>query len=110
MLDDVLIVVYSDFGRTPKVNARNGRDHWPVGGSMLIGGGLDGGRFVGDTDNNMMGVSIDPITGLESNIASAMQINPTHLGGSIIETVLGSEYLTYRTYLESVAAMTRQKG
>ena len=66
MLDDVLIVVYSDFGRTPKVNARNGRDHWPVGGSMLIGGGLDGGRFVGDTDNNMMGVSIDPITGLES--------------------------------------------
>ena len=45
MLDDVLIVVYSDFGRTPKVNARNGRDHWPVGGSMLIGAGLDGGEL-----------------------------------------------------------------
>ena len=110
MLDDVLIVVYSDFGRTPKVNARNGRDHWPVGGSMLIGGGLDGGRFVGDTDNNMLGVTVDPNNGLASNTNSAIQLNPTHLGGSIIETVLGSEYLTYRTYLQSVAAMTRQKG
>lgn len=110
ILDDVLIVVYSDFGRTPKINARNGRDHWPVGGSMLIGGGLDGGRFVGDTDDNLLALTVDPITGNVSNSGSAIQLNPTHLGGSVIETVLGSEYLTYRTYLESVAAITRQKG
>ena len=110
LLDDVLIVVYSDFGRTPKVNARNGRDHWPVGGSMLIGAGLDGGRIVGDTDDNLLALSIDPTTGLVSSASSAVQLNPTHIGGSVIETVLGSDYLTYRTYLESVAAITRQKA
>ena len=109
MLDDVLIVVYSDFGRTPKVNARNGRDHWPVGGSMLIGAGLDGGRIVGDTDDNLLALSVDPSTGLVSNASNAVQLNPTHIGGAVVQTVLGSEYLTYRTYLESIEALTRKK-
>src|SRR5690606_37894824 len=50
-LDTTLIVVYSDFGRTPKINNSQGRDHWPVGGALLIGGNIAGGRAVGATSD-----------------------------------------------------------
>ena len=52
MLDDVSIVVWGEFGRTPKINSKNGgRDHWPaVGMCMLAGGGMRTGQVLGATD------------------------------------------------------------
>jgi len=52
MLDDVSIVCWGEFGRTPKVNASNGgRDHWPaVGMALLAGGGMRTGQVIGETD------------------------------------------------------------
>ena len=52
MLDDVSIVVWGEFGRTPRVNQQNGgRDHWPkVGMAMLAGGGMKTGQVIGATD------------------------------------------------------------
>ena len=51
MLDDVSIVVWGEFGRTPKVNAKAGRDHWPrVMGALLAGGGMNTGQVIGETD------------------------------------------------------------
>lgn len=51
MLNDVAIVVWGEFGRTPRVNKEGGRDHWPeVGPALLVGGGIQGGRVVGATD------------------------------------------------------------
>lgn len=52
MLDDVLIVAWGEFGRTPRVNSRGGgRDHWPrVGPALLAGGGLRMGQAIGATD------------------------------------------------------------
>ncbi|MBI4602268.1 MAG: DUF1501 domain-containing protein [Planctomycetes bacterium] len=52
MLGDVAIVVWGEFGRTPKINGNaGGRDHWPkVGMAMLAGGGIRGGQVVGATD------------------------------------------------------------
>lgn len=50
-LDDTLIVVAGEFGRTPKINNDGGRDHWPGANSVLfIGGGLGRGRVIGATD------------------------------------------------------------
>ncbi len=104
-LDSTLIVLWSDFGRTPKVNASNGRDHWPVGGSMLIGGGLKGGRAVGATDDYLRALSINPDTG---NIdAAGTQISPFHIGGSVLQLCLGSAYMTYRPYLQSLNVLTQ---
>ena len=41
MLDDTLVVVWGEFGRTPKINPKGGRDHWPqVSCALLAGGGL----------------------------------------------------------------------
>jgi hypothetical protein len=48
MLDDVVVAVMGEFGRTPRVNASAGRDHWGNVMSVLIaGGGLRGGQVVG---------------------------------------------------------------
>jgi hypothetical protein len=50
MADDVVTVMWGEFGRTPKVNASAGRDHWsPVMGALIAGGGLRMGQAVGAT-------------------------------------------------------------
>ncbi|MBT5020873.1 MAG: DUF1501 domain-containing protein, partial [Planctomicrobium sp.] len=51
MLDDVTVVVWGEFGRTPKINANAGRDHWPqVSCAMLAGGGMKHGQVIGETN------------------------------------------------------------
>ena len=52
MLDDVSIVAWGEFGRTPRINSKNGgRDHWPrVGPALLAGGGMRTGQVIGQTD------------------------------------------------------------
>jgi uncharacterized protein (DUF1501 family) len=51
MLGDVAVVAWGEFGRTPRVNANGGRDHWPeVGPALVAGGGIRGGQVVGATD------------------------------------------------------------
>jgi hypothetical protein len=48
---DVSVVVWGEFGRTPKINKEVGRDHWPaVGCAMLAGGGMKTGQVIGSTD------------------------------------------------------------
>lgn len=106
-LDSTLIVLYSDFGRTPKINNSNGRDHWPVGGAILIGGGIDGGRAVGGTDDDLRAESVNIDTGLVD--PNGIQINPTHLGGAVLELTLGQDYLGFRNYLQSIPALTKLK-
>ncbi len=49
---DVLVLVWGEFGRTPKVNQYEGRDHWPdCGFALFAGGGLKTGQVVGRTDS-----------------------------------------------------------
>lgn len=51
LLDETLIVVMGEFGRTPKLNTSGGRDHWPrVFSVALAGGGIRGGQVVGESD------------------------------------------------------------
>lgn len=51
MLDDVTIVVWGEFGRTPKINAKAGRDHWSkVSCAYLAGGGMRTGQAIGSTN------------------------------------------------------------
>ncbi|MDA1232712.1 MAG: DUF1501 domain-containing protein, partial [Planctomycetota bacterium] len=50
-LDDTLVVVLTDFGRTPKINGGAGRDHYPsVYSVALAGGGIRGGQVYGSSD------------------------------------------------------------
>jgi hypothetical protein len=48
---DVSVIVWGEFGRTPKINANGGRDHWPaVSCAMLAGGGIRAGQVIGSTN------------------------------------------------------------
>ena len=52
MLDRTLVLALGEFGRTPKVNERGGRDHWPHAMSILMAGaGIPGGQVIGATDS-----------------------------------------------------------
>ena len=51
MLDNVTVLAWGEFGRTPKINPEGGRDHWPrVAMGIMAGGGLPGGAVLGATD------------------------------------------------------------
>jgi hypothetical protein len=51
MGDDVAVVAWGEFGRTPTINKDAGRDHWPqVGGGLIAGGGFRTGQVIGATD------------------------------------------------------------
>jgi hypothetical protein len=51
LLESTLVIWMGDFGRTPKINAQAGRDHWPQCYSMVLaGGGIRGGQVVGESD------------------------------------------------------------
>ena len=48
--DDVAVVVWGEMGRTPRINANGGRDHWPqVSGCILAGGRFNHGQVLGST-------------------------------------------------------------
>ncbi len=52
MLESTLVVIYSEFGRTPKVNVRYGRDHWGTAWSIAMGGcGIQPGAVIGKTND-----------------------------------------------------------
>ena len=53
MLNDVTVVAWGEFGRTPQVNKEAGRDHWPqVSCAILAGGGMRTGQVIGSTDRS----------------------------------------------------------
>jgi hypothetical protein len=53
LLETTLVVVLGEFGRTPQVNKRGGRDHWSNAMSVMFAGcGIPGGQVVGATDRN----------------------------------------------------------
>jgi uncharacterized protein (DUF1501 family) len=48
----VAVIVWGEFGRTPKINVNGGRDHWPpVSCAVLAGGGMRVGQVIGSTDS-----------------------------------------------------------
>jgi uncharacterized protein (DUF1501 family) len=63
LLDKTLVIVTGDFGRTPKINARGGRDHWANLCTLaLFGGGLKTGQVIGKSDRNNGVPASDPIS------------------------------------------------
>jgi uncharacterized protein (DUF1501 family) len=63
LLDSTLVVWLGEFGRTPKINPRNGRDHYPRAFSAaLAGSGIRGGQALGKTDAGGDAVKERPVT------------------------------------------------
>ncbi len=63
LLDSTLVIVMGEMGRTPKINAKAGRDHWPqCGFSLLTGGGVKSGFVFGETDRQAMYPVRNPVS------------------------------------------------
>ena len=80
LLQSTIVLCIGEFGRTPRINALDGRDHWPTGFSCVIaGGGMKSGLVIGATDPE--GVKRDPerpfsVPDLYSTILTAMSVDP----------------------------------
>ena len=80
-LKDTVIVWMGEFGRTPKINAQGGRDHWPRCWSVVLGGGnIKGGIAHGSTNADGTEVKDAPakIGNLYSTIYAGLGINESH--------------------------------
>lgn len=63
LLQDTVVLWIGEFGRTPKVNPRGGRDHYPrVFNAAIAGGGLKGGQVIGASSKDGSDVANDPVT------------------------------------------------
>ena len=81
MLDETLVVVMGEFGRTPKLNTSGGRDHWPrVFSVVLAGGGVPGGQVVGSSDRVGESPRDRPVTpnDLARTIYTLLGVDPDH--------------------------------
>ena len=80
MLDSTLVVCMGEFGRTPKVNNKGGRDHYPKAFSALLAGsGIKGGRAIGKTNDNGTEVADRPVSvpDLFQTFCKALKLNPS---------------------------------
>lgn len=63
LLEETLVIAMGEFGRTPKLNARGGRDHWPrVFSVVLAGAGIRGGQVIGSSDRVGESPRDNPVT------------------------------------------------
>jgi hypothetical protein len=79
MLDETLVAAFGEMGRTPKINAAQGRDHWGAAQSVLLAGGsVRGGQVYGATDRHAAFVKDNPVRpeDLLATVYHAMGILP----------------------------------
>lgn len=79
--EDTVVVWMGEFGRTPQINANNGRDHFPqVTPVVLGGGGIRGGQVIGQT--NKLGIEIEgssiSVPDLFATLLATLGIDPNH--------------------------------
>lgn len=78
-LEETLVVVMGEFGRTPKLNTLGGRDHWPrVFSVMMAGAGIAGGQVIGSSDDMGESPQDRPVTpaDLAASIYTLLGIDP----------------------------------
>ena len=80
LLETTLVVATGEFGRTPRLNCRGGRDHWPgVWSAVLAGGGTRGGQVIGASDSHAGSPTDRPVTAAElvATMYRSLGIDPT---------------------------------
>jgi uncharacterized protein (DUF1501 family) len=99
LLNSTMVIAIGEFGRSPKINDKAGRDHWEHCYSALIaGGGVKGGRIIGSSDSRAMHPHERPLSpadvittvhhavGITSEQAQTLGVAPE--GGKVIEELL----------------------
>ena len=81
--DKIIVLVGSEFGRTPYYNVDLGKDHWPVTSMMMMGPGITGGRVIGGTDDEFLPKTVDPTTLAED--PAGVNITPGNINAALRE-------------------------
>jgi uncharacterized protein (DUF1501 family) len=84
LLDSTLVLAVGEFGRSPKINDKAGREHWPDCYCALVaGGGVKGGRFVGTSDSKAARPADTPLTpaDLNATVQSAIGLTAERITG-----------------------------
>jgi hypothetical protein len=92
LLDETLVIMMGEFGRTPRFNKAGGRDHWPGCFSVVLaGGGIRGGQVLGASDRMAAYPAADPVTpgDLTATLYHCLGIDP----GTLIHDVQGRPYV-----------------
>ena len=78
--DKLIVVVGSDFGRTPYYNSNNGKDHWSVTSMMIMGDAVPGDTVIGASDERFSLKTIDPKTlKVLDDPEAGIRITPAHV-------------------------------
>jgi len=84
-----VIIGFSEFSRTPLINANGGRDHWLMNACFLLGGNIGGGRVIGASSN--VGMNPTPVnlqTGASQGVEDGGEvIRPEHILQALYEEI-----------------------
>lgn len=83
LLNEVVVVMMSEMGRTPVFNGSAGKDHWPFTSMLVAGAGVRGNQVVGSTDEGLVSVPIDLKTGQASS--SGTNLMSEHVGTALLK-------------------------
>ena len=75
--DNIVVVMGSDFGRTPGYNMNMGKDHWSITSMMFMGTGIPGNTVIGETNHGHVAKTVNPET-LELD-ENGIRITPEHI-------------------------------
>lgn len=82
LLDETLVVVFSEMSRFPTLNPAGGKDHWTWTSLLLAGAGVQSGRSIGGYDQNVAGLALDLDTA--EPWQDGVQLSPGHVGATLL--------------------------
>ncbi|MEQ1566212.1 MAG: DUF1501 domain-containing protein [Myxococcota bacterium] len=83
LINEVVVVALSEFGRTPKLNGGGGKDHWPYNSMFVAGAGVAGNNNYGYTDDGLIAGPVDLTTGKQSD--SGTMLGCEHVGLALLK-------------------------
>ena len=99
LADRLVVLIASDFGRTPNYNDGNGKDHWPISSAIIMKKNVTWtDRVVGVTDQGHNALAVDPMTFEQSSAGNAVHILPAHVHQAMRRLAGIENHTTSRRY------------
>jgi len=103
LLSKTVVVVLSEMGRTPKLNAAGGKDHWPVTSALVYGAGVRGNQVIGGSDAKLSALSLNLATGAVDPAGKQLQTGNLVAGVLKLTGIDGSAYFPGVEPLDALA-------
>lgn len=84
MLDETIVLLASEMGRTPLLNSQAGKDHWPITSCLVMGAGIRGNQIVGGTDEGLSALQTDLASGATVESGGVI-LQPENIHSALLE-------------------------